>query len=65
MRYGSPATSYGGSTFAGSPMSFGGSTYAGSAYGDPRMSGGAAEFYPGRQTHYYGDMTGEWEDDEF
>jgi hypothetical protein len=69
MRYGSPNTSYGGPTFAGSPISYGGSTYTGSSYGDRygdgRMHGGAAEFYPGRQAHYYGGMSGEWDDDDF
>jgi hypothetical protein len=29
------------------------------------MSAGAAHFHPGQQSHYYRDMKGEWEDDDF
>jgi hypothetical protein len=65
MRYGSPAASYGGSTFAASLMSYGVSTYAGSAHGDPRTHGDTTEIYPGRQAHYFGGRRGECEDDDF
>jgi hypothetical protein len=37
----------------------------GSAQKGRKMSAGAAHFHPGHQSHYYRDMRGEWEDDDF
>lgn len=36
-----------------------------STYGGRVMSGGAAAFYPGGNTHYHHSLRGEWEDDDF
>jgi hypothetical protein len=42
-----------------------GSSRGGSQYGGGSMNGGAASFYSGQGSHYYQNMRGEWEDDDF
>ena len=62
-----PASSiYSRSQTMDTPTSISGmSSYAGSRFGGSVLNGGAAMFRPGQSSHYYHDIRGEWEDDDF
>jgi hypothetical protein len=62
---GTPFTSCARPTRADDVSLGGGSSCDGSPRHGRKMSAGAAHFHPGQQSHYYRDMKGEWEDDDF
>lgn len=52
------------STFSSRSTSGYQASIARTRYGN-NLNGGAATFYPGQNSHYYHNMKGEWEDDDF